>query len=287
MPGASEIPRLVVEVERRGKLLSGEPYFTPGVPLVLETKGAGSLRRGDLALVQPGRGRARVVRRLGSAGRIEDVLEALLAEQGARVEFEPYELPAGGGEGRVDLRDLPAVTIDPEGAKDFDDALSFRREDGGIRAYVHIADVSYFVRPGTPLDLGAAERAFSTYVPGLVAPMLPPELADDACSLRPHQDRFCVTVELPPSGEPSFYRSLICSRARLTYGEAQRRDAPPGDPRAARPGGRARDRPPGGALPHAARSSSPRRRSSSPSPTGGSPTRGGRASTTRTFSSRS
>jgi ribonuclease R len=227
MPGASEIPRLVVEVERRGKLLSGEPYFTPGVPLVLETKGAGGLRRGDLALVQPGRGRARVVRRLGSAGRIEDVLEALLAEQGARVEFEPYELPAGGGEGRVDLRELPAVTIDPEGAKDFDDALSFRREAGGIRAYVHIADVSFFVRPGTPLDLGAAERAFSTYVPGLVAPMLPPELADDACSLRPHQDRFCVTVELPPSGEPSFYRSLICSRARLTYGEAQRREAPP------------------------------------------------------------
>ena len=148
MPGASETPRLVVEVERRGKLLSGEPYFTPGVPLVLETKGAGALRRGDLALVQPGRGRARVVRRLGSAARIEDVLEALLAEQGARVEFESYELPAGGGDGRVDLRELTAVTIDPEGARDFDDALSFRREKGGIRAYVHIADVSFFVRPG-------------------------------------------------------------------------------------------------------------------------------------------
>ena len=155
------------------------------------------------------------------------MLEALLVEQGVRVEFEPYELPAGGGEGRTDLRDLIAVTIDPEGAKDFDDALSFRREDAGIRAYVHIADVSWFVRPGTPLDLGAAGRALSTYVPGLVAPMLPPELADDACSLRPFEDRLCVTVELPPAGEPSFYRSLIRSRARLTYVEVERREGSP------------------------------------------------------------
>ena len=212
---------------RRGKLLTGEPYFTPGVPVVLETKGAGGLGRGDLAVVRPGKGRARVVRELGSAKRIENVLEGLLVEQGARMEFEPYELPDEADEGRVDLRDLPAITIDPEGAKDFDDALSFRREPDGIRAWVHIADVSFFVRAGTPLDYGAAERAFSTYVPGLVAPMLPHALADDACSLRPFQDRLCVTVEMPPGGEPSFYRSIIRSRARLTYGEAQRREAEP------------------------------------------------------------
>ena len=58
-----------------------------------------------------------------------------------------------------------------------------------MRAWVHIADVSYFVEAGSPLDRGAAERAFSTYVPGLVAPMLPPELSDDQCSLRPHVER--------------------------------------------------------------------------------------------------
>jgi ribonuclease R len=218
---------VVVEIDRRGKLLTGEPYFTPGVPLALDPKGAGGLDRGDLAVVRPGRGRARVVRELGSARRIENVLEALLVEQGARVEFEPYELPAESFEGRVDLRELPAMTIDPEGAKDFDDALSFRREPDGIRAWVHIADVSWFVGAGTPLDQGAAERAFSTYVPGLVAPMLPHSLADDACSLRPFQDRLCVTVEMPPVGEAAFYRSVIRSRARLSYGEAQRRDAPP------------------------------------------------------------
>ncbi|HEY4349526.1 MAG TPA: RNB domain-containing ribonuclease, partial [Gaiellaceae bacterium] len=202
-------PPVVVEVDRRGKLVSGEPYFTPGVPIVLDAMRGGDLQRGDLALVQPGKGRARVLRKLGSAKRIENVLEALLITQGVRTDFEPYDLPEPDLDGRVDLRDLPTITIDPDTAKDFDDALSFRREPDGIRAWVHIADVSFFVPAGTPLDLGAAERAFSTYVPGLVAPMLPHELADDACSLRPHLDRLCVTVEIPPKGEPSFYRSVI------------------------------------------------------------------------------
>src|SRR5581483_3475478 len=114
---------------------------------------------------------------------------------GARVEFEPHELPPPQLEGRVDLRELPAFTIDPETAKDFDDALSFRREGGGIRAWVHIADVSYFVPAGSPLDRGAARRAFSTYVPGLVAPMLPPELADDL--RRRRFERGALAVQTP------------------------------------------------------------------------------------------
>jgi len=197
------------------------------VPLVLDAKGAGDVSPGDLAVVRPGRGRARVERGLGAASRIENVLEALLVERGARQAFEPHDPPDADLAGRVDLRDLVTYTVDPETAKDFDDALSFRREAGGIRAWVHIADVSYFVGAGAPLDRGAARRGFSTYVPGTVAPMLPHELADDLCSLRPHQDRLCVTVELPPSGEPSFYRSAIRSDARLTYGQAERRDAPP------------------------------------------------------------
>jgi ribonuclease R len=219
--------RLVVEVGKRGKLLVGEPSFTPGVPLVLDAKHRGDVGPGDLAVVLPGRGRARIERVLGSARRVENLLEGLLVEQGARVEFEPYDIPSPSLEGRVDLRDLRTLTIDPDTAKDFDDALSFRREGDGIRAWVHIADVSFFVAAGSPLDRGASARAFSTYVPGLVAPMLPHELADEACSLRPNQDRLCVTVELPPSGAPSFYRSVIRSDARLTYGQAERRDAPP------------------------------------------------------------
>jgi ribonuclease R len=213
-------------VGRRRKLVLGEPYFTPGVQLVLDTKGLGDVRPGDLAAVRTGRGRAHVVQAFGPAARIENVLEALLVEKGARQAFEPHDPPEASTDGRVDLRDLLTYTVDPDTAKDFDDALSFRREADGIRAWVHIADVSWFVGADTPLDRGASRRGFSTYVPGTVAPMLPHELADDLCSLRPHVDRLCVTVELPPSGEPSFYRSVIRSDARLTYGEAARREAP-------------------------------------------------------------
>ena len=217
---------LVVEVSRRGRLLVGDPYFTPGVPIVLDSKGSGGVEVGDLALVATGRGRARVKRMLGPADRIENVLEALLVEKGARVEFEPHDAPAPDVRDRTDLRDLVTYTVDPETAKDFDDALSFRREPDGIRAWVHIADVSFFVGAGTPLDRGAARRGFSTYVPGAVAPMLPHELADDLCSLREGEDRLCVTVELPPHGEPQFYRSVIRSDARLTYRQAEALEAP-------------------------------------------------------------
>ncbi len=192
---------------------------------MLESKGIGDYTPGDLAVVRTGRGRARVEQVLGPATRIENVLEALLVENGARQPFEPHQPPEPTLEGRVDLRDQLTYTIDPDTAKDFDDALSFKEEPDGIRAWVHIADVSYFVGAGTPLDHGAMERAFSTYVPGAVAPMLPHDLADDLCSLRPNQDRLCVTVEMPPRGEPLFYRSVINSDARLTYGQAERGDA--------------------------------------------------------------
>jgi ribonuclease R len=222
----SDSSRLVVEVSRRGRLVTGDPYFTPGVPVQLDVKGHGEVAPGDLAVVRTGRGRARVEEVLGPADHIENVLEALLVERGARTSFERQELPEIETSNRVDLRDLLTYTVDPDTAKDFDDALSFRRESGGIRAWVHIADVSYFVGAGSPLDRGAAERALSAYVPGAVAPMLPHALADDACSLRPMEDRLCVTVEVPPGeGEPEFYRSVIRSDARLTYGQAQRREA--------------------------------------------------------------
>jgi ribonuclease R len=213
---------LVVEVAKRGKLVVGEPFFTPGVPLVLDRKGAGEAVSGHLAVVRTGRGRPRVERVLGPARSIDAALEGLLAEEGLGAPAEPYDPPEPSLEGRVDLRDLLSFTIDPETAKDFDDAISVRRDADGLRAWVHIADVSFFVPAGTPLDRGAAERATSVYVPGRVAPMLPHELADDLCSLRPGLDRLCVTVEFPPRGDPLFYRSAIRSRHRLTYGQVER-----------------------------------------------------------------
>jgi ribonuclease R len=223
----SDSSRLVVEVSRRGRLIVGDPYFAPGVQVVLDSKGIGDVETGELAVVRTGRGRAKLEERIGPADQIENVLEALLIERGAREPFEPHGIPPTQDPNRVDLRDMLTYTIDPETAKDFDDALSFRREADGIRAWVHIADVSWFVSAGTPLDRGAARRALSTYVPGTVAPMLPHELADDACSLRPHEDRLCVTVEIPPNGDPLFYRSTIRSDARLTYGEAERLEGSP------------------------------------------------------------
>jgi ribonuclease R len=197
------------------------------VPLTLDKRGLGDVGPGELAVVGTGRGRARVEKALGPADRLPNVLEALLEQEGARTDFEPHDPPPTSLDGRVDLREQVSFTIDPDTAQDFDDAIAVRREGDGYRVWVHIADVSHFVPAGSPLDRGAAERAFSLYVPGRVAPMLPPELSNDLCSLRPREDRLCVTVEVPfdanlELGEPAFYRSVIRSRARLTYGQAER-----------------------------------------------------------------
>jgi ribonuclease R len=128
---------------------------------------------------------------------------------------------------RRSLTELPTFTIDPASARDFDDAVSARREPDGVRVWIHIADVAAHVRPGTPLDLEARRRGNSTYVPGAVEPMLPRALSEDACSLAPDVERLAVTaeIELSPSGAPrssSFYRSRIRSRARLDYDQLDR-----------------------------------------------------------------
>jgi ribonuclease R len=217
----------VCELARRGKLFVGEPYFGGGRPVVVDRKGAGDAAVGDLVVLRLGAGRARLERVLGRPDDIEAVLEGLLWHEGARREHAPVPPPPPAEEpDRVDLRGLFACTIDPGEAKDFDDALSLQREGDGARAWVHIADVSAYVPAGSPLDEDAAERAFSLYVPGRVEPMLPEELSAGLCSLRPHEERRCVTVEIPfdgdlVPGEPRFYRSLIRSRQRLTYGRAQ------------------------------------------------------------------
>src|SRR5262245_46967585 len=150
--------RVVVEIGTRGKLVVGEPFFEPGVPIVVDRKGLGGAGPGDLALVRIGRGRAKLERVIGKADRIESVLQGLLLSRGETGAREPHTPPEPSLEGRTDVRGLPTFTIDPETAKDFDDAISVRAEGDGLRAYVHIADVSYFVPPGTPLDHGAAER---------------------------------------------------------------------------------------------------------------------------------
>jgi len=144
---------------------------------------------------------------------------------GAALEVEAAEAAAAAERhsgARRDLTALATFTVDPASARDFDDAVSAQREGAGARVWVHIADVTAHVPPGSPLDLEARRRANSTYVPGAVEPMLPHALSSDACSLAPEVERLAVTaeIELGPGAEPRsarFYRSRIRSDARLDY----------------------------------------------------------------------
>jgi ribonuclease R len=184
-----------------------------------------------MALVDFGPGRARVLRELGSATRARDVVEALLWDRLGwrgfrnRIESEAAaaaEDAAAEANGRRDLTGLATFTVDPVTARDFDDAVSARREGDSVRLWIHIADVAAHVAPGSELEREAYDRANSTYIPGAVEPMLPAVLSSGACSLAPEQERLAVTteIELGPNGEvrsSGFYRSRMCSDARLDY----------------------------------------------------------------------
>ncbi len=219
---------LVAVLERRGRFLVGEPLFGRGPRTAVERGGADE---GDLVLVGAGKRGARVVRKLGRPDVARDVLEGLMLDRGlyrsypraASAEAEgAADDPYAAGD-RVDLTALPTFTIDPDDARDFDDAISARREDGHVRVWVHIADVTAYVRPGGPLEREALRRGTSVYVPGAVEPMLPEVLSNRACSLRPGEDRLAVTVEMEVHGTDvrnvSFHRSRVRSDRRLTYGE--------------------------------------------------------------------
>ena len=135
----------------------------------------------------------------------------------------PLQIPSQEYSDRVDLREIPTVTIDGEKAKDFDDAVSIEKEkDGGFRLYVSISDVGHYVREGTALDDEAYLRGTSVYFPDRAIPMFPAELSNEICSLRPKVDRLTFTVELryDSSGgrrDVRFYPSVIHSHERLTY----------------------------------------------------------------------
>jgi ribonuclease R len=190
-----------------------------------------------MALVElgRGRGRAKVVRELGDPRRAADVVAALLEDREVRLGFsrriegeasEAADRAARLDFDRRDLRELATFTVDPASAHDFDDAVSASRTDRGVKLWIHIADVAAHVRPGDALDEEAHRRANSTYVPGLVAPMLPHTLSSDACSLAPDVDRQAVTseIELSEDGRvvsASFHRSLIRSDARLSYDQLE------------------------------------------------------------------
>lgn len=196
-------------------------------------------RHGDWVIARilkyPGEGRlatARVVKRLDPERPVTLATEAAIAKSDLPVEFSAAAKadaerhgdridPAEAAQ-RIDLRELPLVTIDGEDAKDFDDAVYAEALPDGFRLLVAIADVSHYVREGTALDDEARDRGTSVYFPQRVVPMLPPALSDQLCSLQPHVDRLCLVADMRLSRggllkSARFYPAVMRSVARLTY----------------------------------------------------------------------
>ena len=179
----------------------------------------------------------RITHVLGTPGDHDTEIHSILAEYGLPYTFpEEVEHYANSLDTRIhdkeiskrrDIRDILTFTIDPKDAKDFDDALSFRKlENGNLEIGIHIADVSHYVKPDTILEEEAYERATSVYLVDRVVPMLPEILSNNACSLRPKEDKltFSAIFEMDPHGrvrDQWFGRTVIHSDERLAYEEAQ------------------------------------------------------------------
>ncbi len=149
--------------------------------------------------------------------------EAVLSEaESINLELDPEEIAR-----RRDFRGVTTFTIDPEDAKDFDDALSIQRlENGHLEIGVHIADVSHYVRPGTAMDVEALKRSNSVYLVDRVIPMLPEQLSNMVCSLRPNEDKFSFSAVFEMDEQGTVYKewygkTVIHSIKRFTYEQAQ------------------------------------------------------------------
>lgn len=174
---------------------------------------------------------------LGEMGENDTEMHAILAEYGLPYRFEPDvenaadkisdKIGSADLKGRKDFRDVLTFTIDPADAKDFDDALSFRElGNGNYEIGVHIADVSYYVRPGDVVDKEARERGTSVYLVDRTVPMLPEKLSNKLCSLRPNEDKltFSAVFEMTPKAKVVkswFGRTVMRSDYRFAYETAQ------------------------------------------------------------------
>ena len=179
----------------------------------------------------------RIVDVLGEPGENDTEMHAILAEYALPYRFEPAvanaadqiseEITAEDIAQRRDFRDVLTFTIDPADAKDFDDALSFRKlENGNYEVGVHIADVTHYVRPGSVVDEEARSRGTSVYLVDRTVPMLPEKLCNKVCSLRPNEEKltFSAVFEITPLGRIAdqwFGKTVIYSDFRFAYEEAQ------------------------------------------------------------------
>lgn len=234
------LTRLMGRYEER----AGIAYVVPDdrritLDILIPPDARGSAREGQLVVCEitapPEHKRppfGRVLSVLGDRLTPSLVVEAAIHGHGLPHEFPqavldeatavPLEVPAEVAAARVDLRKLPLVTIDGEDAKDFDDAVWCEPTRDGFRLIVAIADVSHYVRPGTPLDQEAQLRATSVYFPGFVIPMLPETLSNGICSLNPKVDRLCFVCDMRidrdgNTTKAKFYEAVMRSHARLTY----------------------------------------------------------------------
>nr|MBS0037359.1 ribonuclease R [Saprospiraceae bacterium] len=181
--------------------------------------------------------RGKVVEKLGKEGSDDIEMKAILLKNGFHLNFPdevekelstiPEDISNEDTSGRADLRELDTFTIDPADAKDFDDALSFRKLDNGnVEVGVHIADVTHYIKEGMAMDKEAMERSTSVYLVDRVLPMLPEKLSNNLCSLRPNVDRltFSALFELDKNNKVVkrwFGKAIIHSKRRFTYEEAQ------------------------------------------------------------------
>ncbi len=166
----------------------------------------------------------------------EDVRESHSDAALREAEIFAQQLQLGAGQNRVDLRQIPLPTIDPEDARDHDDAVWVERHGDGYRAWIAIADVSEFVQPGSALDEEALSRGCTVYLPTRAIPMLPAALAADLCSLLPERERLCLCVIADPDHQGvlksyDIVEGIMRSAAMLTYGGVARTlgfsDTPP------------------------------------------------------------
>ncbi len=179
----------------------------------------------------------RVLEVLGKSGELSAEIQSVVREYHLPTTFPaevlgetnaiPSDIPQSEIDRRLDLRTLLCFTIDPEDAKDFDDAVSLELlSDGQYRLGVHIADVSYYVQTGSALDKEALKRSTSVYFPNGVIPMLPEKLSNGLCSLRPDEDRlaFSIFINISPQGSVKEYEiveSIIRSKQRFSYERVQ------------------------------------------------------------------
>ncbi len=223
----------------------GTDYYSNPFDIWIEEDNLNDAEEGDKVIAEvfewPGRPnhypRGKVVDKLGKMGSDDIEMKAILLKNGFQLTFSrealeevekiPDEIQEEDLFGRADLRDLDCFTIDPVDAKDFDDALSWRKlENGNVEVGVHIADVTHYLKESSALDKEAAKRSTSVYLVDRVLPMLPEKLSNSLCSLRPNVDRlaFSALFEFDKNYKVVkrwFGKAVIHSKRRFSYEEAQ------------------------------------------------------------------